>query len=264
MQKSRVQPAFCLNFVKNKRESKFNVEYDCHYTLKGWLNFVKRRLKIAIDGPAGAGKSTVAKEVAKQLSYVYIDTGAMYRALTLKVIRQGINFTDEYEVGQLARETIISIGHISSQDGLYSVFLDGEDVTDAIRAPKVNQNVSKAAKIIEVRKHMVYLQRQMGEQGGIVMDGRDIGTVVLPNAELKIFLTASLEMRARRRYEELKEKGYDVNFENLIQEIKQRDEMDSNRKVSPLSQADDAILIDTTDLSIQEVVQLIIVHSEGR
>lgn len=251
-----------MNFVNNKRRINVNVEYDCHYTLKGWLKFVKKKLKIAIDGPAGAGKSTVAKEVAKQLSYVYIDTGAMYRALTLKVIRQGINFTDEYEVGQLARETIISIGYISSQNGFYSVFLDGEDVTDDIRVPKINQNVSKVAKIVAVREHMVYLQRQMAEQGGVVMDGRDIGTVVLPDAELKIFLTASLEMRAHRRYAELREEGYDINFENLLHEIKQRDEMDSSRKVSPLSQAKDAILIDTTDLSIQEVVHRIIVYSE--
>ncbi|MBM7556468.1 (d)CMP kinase [Halanaerobacter jeridensis] len=214
-----------------------------------------KELVIAIDGPAGAGKSTVAKRVADTLSYIYIDTGAMYRALTLKALKQGLNLADEDEVAAMAKETEVKFKKVNEKE---KVILDGVDVTDKIRTNKVSNNVSLVAKIKAVRERLVKLQREMAAQGGVVMDGRDIGTVVLPDADLKVFLNATVEERTMRRYEDLKESGEEVDFEKLKEEIIRRDEIDKNREVSPLKKAEDANEVDTTNLSISEVVEEIL------
>lgn len=205
-------------------------------------------VKIAIDGPAGAGKSTVAKKLAKLLGFTYIDTGAMYRAITLKVLRENISLKDEERIVEVARKSDISL------DG-ERVFLDGEDVSEEIRKPIISQKVSVVSQIPEVREILVKKQRKIAEGKNVVMDGRDIGTVVLPDAQFKFFLTASLEERARRRYEELKNKGTEVKYEEVLEEIKKRDSLDSGRKTSPLTIPEGAILIDTTDLTEEEVVE---------
>ncbi|AAM24572.1 Cytidylate kinase [Caldanaerobacter subterraneus subsp. tengcongensis MB4] len=205
-------------------------------------------VKIAIDGPAGAGKSTVAKKLAKLLGFTYIDTGAMYRAITLKVLRENISLEDEERIVEVARKSDISL------DG-ERVFLDGEDVSEEIRKPIISQKVSVVSQIPEVREILVKKQRKIAEGKNVVMDGRDIGTVVLPDAQFKFFLTASLEERARRRYEELKNKGTEVKYEEVLEEIKKRDSLDSGRKTSPLTIPEGAILIDTTDLTEEEVVE---------
>lgn len=206
---------------------------------------------IAVDGPAGAGKSTVSKIVAKKLSYTYIDTGAMYRAVGLKVLARGGNF-DENFIVDTARDIDIKL------DAAGKVFLDGADVTQKIRTPEVSKAASDVAKIGFVRQKLTELQREMAIQGSVVMDGRDIGTQVLPNADLKIFLTASVDERARRRFEELKAKGHAAEFNTIREEIILRDKQDSQREIAPLAQAEDAILLDTTALSIDEVVAKIL------
>ena len=206
---------------------------------------------IAVDGPAGAGKSTVSKIVAKKLSYTYIDTGAMYRAVGLKVLIRGGNF-DENFIVDTARDIDIKI------DASGKVFLDGDDITQKIRTPEIGKAASDVAKIGFVRKKLTELQRDMAAQGSVVMDGRDIGTQVLPNADLKIFLTASVDERARRRFDELKAKGHAAEFDTIREEIILRDKQDSQREIAPLKQAEDAILLDTTDLSIDEVVAKIL------
>jgi cytidylate kinase len=205
-------------------------------------------IKIAIDGPAGAGKSTIAKKVAKLLGFTYIDTGAMYRAITLKVLRKEIPLNDEKKIIEIARESDIFV------EG-EKVFLDGEDVSEEIRKPYVSERVSIVSQIPEVRKILVSKQREIAKSKNVVMDGRDIGSVVFPEAQLKFFLTASLEERARRRYEELKSKGTNVRYENVLEEIKVRDTLDSERKDSPLTIPEDAIVIDTTYLTEEEVVK---------
>jgi cytidylate kinase len=210
---------------------------------------MKKKICIAIDGPAGAGKSTVAKIVAQKLKYRYIDTGAMYRAVALAALRQEAK--DESDFIRTALESDITIR--VDQEGKQEVFLNGENVSADIRKPEVNQIVSKIAAIPRVRERMVELQRLMAKEGGVVMDGRDIGTHVLPNAQLKIFLTASLEKRAHRRFLELREKGYEVCESEIIQEISQRDRIDSERDFAPLRKSQDAILIDTSGLSAEEV-----------
>lgn len=214
-----------------------------------------KELVVAIDGPAGAGKSTVAKHVADKLSYIYIDTGAMYRALTLKALNENIDLAAEEEVAAMAKETEVKFEKVNEQE---RVILDGVDVTSEIRNNKVSNNVSLVAKIKEVRERLVKLQRKMAARGGVVMDGRDIGTVVLPKADVKVFLTATVEERTLRRYDDLKEKGETVDFEKLKQEIIRRDKIDKNRDVSPLKKAEDAHEIDTTNLSISAVVNKII------
>ncbi|MBR2520403.1 MAG: (d)CMP kinase [Selenomonadaceae bacterium] len=206
---------------------------------------------IAVDGPAGAGKSTVSKIVAKKLSYTYIDTGAMYRAVGLKVLARGGNF-DENFIVDTARDIDIKL------DAAGKVFLDGADVTQKIRTPEVSKAASDVAKVGFVRGKLTELQREMAAQGSVVMDGRDIGTQVLPNADLKIFLTASVDERARRRFEELQAKGHAAEFNTIREEIILRDKQDSQREIAPLAQAEDAILLDTTDLSIDEVVSKIL------
>lgn len=213
---------------------------------------------IAIDGPAGAGKSTVAKIVAEKLGYTYIDTGAMYRGMAWKTLKQSQAATDE-DILRAVQE--IDVRLACTENGT-RVTVDGTDVTQEIRTPEVTHIVSRVAALGPVREKMVELQRAMAADGAIVMDGRDIGTNVLPNADVKIFLTASVEERARRRYDEMKEKGYAVNFDELKGEIALRDKQDSEREISPLRQAEDAVLLDTTSLSIDEVVTHVLKLSE--
>ena len=197
---------------------------------------------IAVDGPAGAGKSTVSKIVAARLGYTYIDTGAMYRAVALKVLQSGKSVED------VTRDIEIKL------DDAARVFLDGVEVTKEIRTPEVSRGASDVAKLGFVRKKLTELQRAMAHQGKVIMDGRDIGTQVLPNADLKIFLTATVEERARRRFEELKLKGIAADFEQVRKEIILRDKQDSTREIAPLAQAEDAVLLDSTSLTIDEVV----------
>ena len=202
---------------------------------------------IAVDGPAGAGKSTVSKIVAARLGYTYIDTGAMYRAVALKVLQSGESLSEELVSG-------IEI----KLDEAARVFLDGREVTKEIRTPEVSRGASDVATVGYVRKKLTELQREMATQGSVIMDGRDIGTQVLPNADLKIFLTASVEERARRRLEELKLKGIDADFAQVVKEISLRDKQDSEREIAPLAKAEDAILLDSTRLTIDEVVSEIL------
>ena len=217
---------------------------------------MKKKISIALDGPAGSGKSTIAKLVAHQLHYTYIDTGAMYRAITLKALRRGVDLNESEQITRLAEQTAIELQYQPSGDGsILKVLLDGEDVSDAIRSLEVTNNVSVVAAVPGVRAALVKLQQQMAREGGVVMDGRDIGTVVLPNAELKIFLTASVAERGRRRWLELQAKGVLVELEDLIQQIERRDYIDSHRETDPLRQAPDALLLDTTDLTIDQVVR---------
>ncbi len=215
---------------------------------------IERKKVVAIDGPAGAGKSTVSKIVATRLGYTYIDTGAMYRAVALKVLENKSPLTEEAII-EAARDVEIDQ---QSVEGMTKTFLDGRDVSTEIRTPEVSKIVSPVAKVGFVRERLTELQRKMATRGGVLMDGRDIGTVVLPNADVKIFLTASVGERARRRFEELKAKGFDVNLSEIEKDIATRDKIDSEREIAPLKQADDAILIDTTDKSIEEVVAAII------
>lgn len=217
---------------------------------------MKKKISIALDGPAGSGKSTIAKLVAHQLHYTYIDTGAMYRAITLKALRHGADLNDPKELTRLAEQTTIELQYQTSGDeAILKVLLDGEDVSEAIRSLEVTNNVSVVAAVPGVRAALVKLQQQMAREGGVVMDGRDIGTVVLPNAELKIFLTASVAERGRRRWAELEAKGVLVDLEELIRQIERRDYIDSHRETDPLRQAPDALLLDTTDLTIDQVVR---------
>lgn len=215
---------------------------------------MNQKISIAIDGPAAAGKSTVAKIIAKSLSYVYIDTGAMYRALTYAALNQGIDVNDESSVVDVLNA--IEIRFENRADG-QQVLLNGNNVTEAIRSPEVTNTVSIPAKHRLVREEMVKRQRVLGENGGVVMDGRDIGTHVLPYAEVKIFLLASVEERAQRRYLENTEKGFSSDLEKLKEEISLRDKLDSEREFAPLQKAEDAIELDTTSLSIEQVVEKI-------
>lgn len=210
-----------------------------------------KEIQIAIDGPAAAGKSTVAKLVAKKLSYLYIDTGAMYRALTYKALKLGADLEDEQALAEILNNTNIEL---IQGNAAQHVLLDGTDVTDEIRSHEVTKHVSTVSKHPLVRKEMVERQRELAQKGGIVMDGRDIGTHVLPNAEVKIFLVATVEERAKRRHQENLAKGFESDLAQLMKEIALRDKMDSEREASPLKKADDAIELDTTSLSIEDVV----------
>jgi CMP/dCMP kinase len=220
--------------------------------LGGFMN--KKKISIAIDGPAAAGKSTVAKIVAEKLSYIYIDTGAMYRALTFKAIENQLNLEDEQSLVNMLRSTEIDLK--PSNHGQL-VLLDQKDVTNEIRTSEVTNSVSIVAKHQLVREEMVRRQQAFAKNGGVVMDGRDIGTHVLPNAEVKVFLLASVDERAIRRHNENLQKGFPSDLEKLKEEIARRDKLDSEREVAPLKKADDAIEIDTTSLNIDEVVEKI-------
>jgi len=217
-------------------------------------------VQVAIDGPAAAGKSTVAKLIADRLNYVYIDTGAMYRALTLKAHNEGINVHDGNALENLLKKTTISL---NTDNGTQSVLLDGEDVTEAIRQKEINDDVSFVSQHAEVRTLMVERQKKLAESANVVMDGRDIGTHVLPQAEVKIFLRASVSERAERRYKEQMEKGITTSLKELEQEIALRDKRDSERDVSPLVKAEDALEIDTTSLNVEQVTEKILSLIKG-
>ena len=218
-------------------------------------------LRIAIDGPAGAGKSTVARIVAEKLGSVYIDTGAMYRALTLAALERDVDLTNQVVLVEILRDMRLEILPGSSGNQIY---IDGKNVTARIREPRISENVSLVSSHPLVREAVVAMQQEMAKQDNVVMDGRDIGTVVMPDADLKFFLQASVEVRAQRRGLELQKKGYVVSLEELAEKIRQRDEFDSTREASPLRKADDAIEIDTTNLTIDEVVDLILCYCKGR
>lgn len=219
-----------------------------------------KKIVVAIDGPAGAGKSTIAKLVAERLGYAYIDTGAMYRSVAWRFLQTGQPF-DEAFISQLANTMVIQF---RPEARVNRVFVDRQEVTDAIRSAEVTANVSRVAAIGAVREAMVEQQRRMGDAGGVLMDGRDIGTVVFPNAQLKIFLTASVEERAQRRYKELLAKGEQVDLAQLQQDIANRDKQDSERAIAPLRQAEDALLLDTSHMNIEQVTEKILQLVEER
>ncbi len=209
-------------------------------------------MKIAIDGPAGAGKSTIAKKLAAEYGYIYVDTGAMYRAMALYLLRCGISADDKAGIEKACEDADISIRFI---DGEQKVLLNGEDVNGLIRTPEVSSMASASSVNGKVREKLVSLQQKLASDTDVVMDGRDIGTKVLPDAEVKIYLTASTAVRAKRRYDELKQKGETCDLAKIEQEIEERDHRDMTREISPLKQADDAVLVDTSDLGIEEVVK---------
>ncbi|MED4017272.1 (d)CMP kinase [Sutcliffiella cohnii] len=216
---------------------------------------MKKTISIAIDGPAAAGKSTVAKIVADKLGYIYIDTGAMYRAITFEAIRRGVELNSPSALEEVLNTVKVDLR--LANDNTQHVFINDEDITEPIRTHEVTNSVSIVAKHKNVREAMVARQQSMAANGGVVMDGRDIGTHVLPNAEVKVFLLASVEERAIRRHNENIKKGFDSNLEKLKEEIAKRDKLDSEREIAPLKKAEDAIEIDTTSLSIMEVVEKI-------
>jgi len=207
---------------------------------------------IAIDGPASSGKSTTARLVAKRLGYLYLDTGAMYRAITLKALRAGVDLDDEKALEKLARDSTLRMNFENEQP---MVFLNGEEVTSQIRSPEVSDSVSKVSAYPGVRGAMVALQREFAKEGGIVAEGRDIGTVVFPGAEVKIFLTCDLKERTKRRYLELESQGISRSPDEIRENLSKRDEIDSNRENSPLLEAEEAVVVDTTNLTIQEQVE---------
>lgn len=214
-----------------------------------------KKISVAIDGPAGAGKSSVAKKVALDMGYLYIDTGAMYRTVAVWAIENGVDTaSDTKQLIDSLDDIKIDIKYV---DDVQRMYLNGKDVTTRIRENDASMGASAVATIPEVRVYLVDMQRKMGESGGIIMDGRDIGTAVLPNAELKIYLTASVEERAMRRYKEYIEKGIECDYEKIKEDVIKRDENDMNRKASPLRQAEDAVLLDTTDKNFEEAVNAI-------
>lgn len=231
--------------------------------------YTRRKLTIAIDGPAGSGKSSVAQRVAQILGYLYLDSGAMYRALGLKALQNnGLALSSHRELEELAACTIIELKptppDLVSEGVKNKVILDGIDVTQAIRTPEVAQAASQVAVIPKVRELLVAQQQRAGAGGGIVMEGRDIGTVVFPNAELKIFLEASPEVRAERRWKEHEEKGEHLTLAQVIEEVRERDKRDRERKVSPLIRAKDAVLVDNTAMDVEETARLIVMLARER
>lgn len=209
---------------------------------------------VAIDGPAGAGKSTIARLVAEKKGYIYVDTGAMYRAMAILFLKKGIRPEEIDKVTAACEDADVTIGY---EDGVQQVYLNEENVTAQLRTEEVGNMASKTSGILRVREKLLELQRGLARTKDVIMDGRDIGTNILPDADVKIYLTASVETRADRRYKELREKGIDCDYEEIKTEIKIRDERDMNREIAPLKQAEDAILIDSSDLSIDEVVSAI-------
>ena len=212
----------------------------------------RKKSIIAIDGPSGAGKSTVAKALAQRLGYIYIDTGAMYRGVALRAKERGLSVEDEEELFHLASALHFAFSQKESGD---RVLCDETDITEAIRSPEISLLASDISKIASVRKALVQKQREMGQEGGVVLEGRDIGTVVFPEADAKFYLDAQPQERARRRYEELVKKDRNIRFQETLDDVIRRDQNDMHRAVSPLRKADDAMVIDSTDLSIEEVVE---------
>lgn len=210
---------------------------------------------IAIDGPSGAGKSTLAKRLAKQLGFIYLDTGAMYRALALKVLREGIDLSDDALLAEVVISTDIDL---RENAGRLEVLLDGRDVAGEIRTPEVSQMASRISASKSVRARMLELQQAVGQRGSLVAEGRDIGTVIFPEAEVKVFLDASARERARRRYQELKAAGREVDFDATLKEMEERDRRDSERALAPLRRADDAMVIDSSDLDADAVAAMVL------
>lgn len=209
---------------------------------------------IAIDGPAGAGKSTIAKLVAKEKGYIYVDTGAMYRGLAIHFLKKGIRPEDKDAVADACRDAEVTIGY---EDGVQQLYLNGENITPLLRTEEVGNMASKTSAIPEVRKKLLELQRSLAGEKDVIMDGRDIGTNILPDADVKIYLTASVATRAKRRYDELKAKGISCDLESISRDIEERDNRDMTREIAPLKQAEDAIRIDSSDMTIPEVVKKI-------
>lgn len=219
-------------------------------------------IAVAIDGPVGAGKSSLARICAGRLGYIYVDTGALYRTVGLFCTRNNIN-TDNHTAVSLALESKLKL-EIRLIDGTQHVYMNGEDVSEEIRTPEMSMMASKVSAIGEVRRYLVDIQRKMAEENNVIMDGRDIGTVILPDAQVKIFITAKPEIRAKRRYDELVAKGMDVKFEDVLSDLNQRDYNDSHRAEAPLKQAEDAVLLDTSGLDFEGSAEAIIKIIEGK
>lgn len=210
---------------------------------------------VAIDGPAGAGKSTIAKLVAKEKGYIYVDTGAMYRALAVHFLEKGIAAEDTAGIIAAAREAEVSIRY---EEGVQQVYLNGENISSRLRTEEVGNMASMTSLAPEVRERLLELQRSLARERDVIMDGRDIGTNILPDADVKVYLTASVETRAKRRFDELTEKGLTCDYEEIAKDIRERDERDMNRETAPLRQAEDAVLVDSSDMTIPEVVETIV------
>ena len=211
-------------------------------------------INVAIDGPAGAGKSTIAKAAAKELGFIYVDTGALYRAIAYNAVKTGA-IDDEQKIINMLDLTKVELKYVN---GVQAVYLNGEDVSAFIRTPEISMGASKVSAIPQVRAFLLNLQREIASTNNVIMDGRDIATVVLPNADVKIFLFASPECRAERRYKELIEKGESVSFDDVLKDVNQRDYQDSHREIAPLKPSDDSIMADTSELSLQESIDLIV------
>lgn len=214
----------------------------------------KMGYNVAIDGPAGAGKSTIARLVAEKKGYIYVDTGAMYRGLAIHFLDRGIGAEETDKVIEACKDADVRICY---EDGMQQVYLNGTNITGRLRDEEVGRMTSKCSAILEVREKLLDLQRDLARTQNVIMDGRDIGTCVLPNADVKVYLTASVETRAKRRYDELRAKGEVCDFDEIARDIKERDERDMNRPTAPLKKADDAVLVDSSDMSIEEVVNKI-------
>ena len=212
------------------------------------------KINVAIDGPAGSGKSSISKAVAKELGFIYVDTGALYRTVGLKLVNCGNNAEDEASVGEILKTTKVDIKYI---DGEQRVFLDGQDVSSLIRTPEMSMMASKCSALPIVRAYLLNMQREIAENNSVIMDGRDIATVVLPNAEVKIFLTASAKARANRRYKELIEKGENVEYNDVLADIEKRDYNDSHRAIAPLKPSEESIFADTSELNLEESIALV-------
>ena len=210
---------------------------------------------VAIDGPAGAGKSTIAKLVAKEKGYIYVDTGAMYRGLAIHFLDKGIQPQETEKVIEACKDAEVTIAY---EDAVQHVYLNGKDISSRLRSEEVGNMASVTSAIPEVRKKLLELQQNLAKTQNVIMDGRDIGTCVLPHADVKVYLTASVETRAKRRYQELQEKGEDCNLEEIAHDIEERDHRDMTREIAPLKQAEDAVLVDSSDMTIAEVVKTIV------
>lgn len=211
-------------------------------------------INVAIDGPAGAGKSTIAKAAAKELGFIYVDTGALYRAVAYNAVKNGV-IDDEQGIISMLDDTKVELKYV---EGVQSVYLNGEDVSGFIRTPEISMGASKVSAIPQVREFLLNLQREIAKTNNVIMDGRDIATVVLPDAEVKIFLFASPKCRAERRYKELVEKGENVSFDDVLKDVNQRDYQDSHREIAPLKPSEESIMADTSELTLQESIDLIV------